>query len=117
MSIYINSNAASLQAQRNLGNAQTALASNLSHLSSGLRIATAADDAAGLGISEQMKANIASYDQAGRKANDGMSMIQVAEGAMSQQAGILTRLRELATQSANGTLGTTDRGYIDNEAK
>jgi len=117
MSIYINSNAASLQAQRNLGNAQTALASNLSHLSSGLRIATAADDAAGLGISEQMKANIASYDQAGRNANDGMSMIQVAEGAMSQQAGILTRLRELATQSANGTLGTTDRGYIDNEAK
>jgi len=117
MSIYINSNSASLQAQRNLGNAQTALASNLAHLSSGLRIATAADDAAGLGISEQMKANIASYDQAGRNANDGMSMIQVAEGAMSQQAGILTRLRELATQSANGTLGTTDRSYIDNEAK
>jgi flagellin len=117
MSIYINSNAASLNAQRNLGNAQASLASNLSHLSSGLRIATAADDAAGLGISEQMKANIASYDQAGRNANDGMSMIQVAEGAMSQQAGILTRLRELATQSANGTLGTTDRSYIDNESK
>lgn len=117
MSIYINSNSASLQAQRNLGNAQTALASNLSHLSSGLRITHAADDAAGLGISEQMKANIASYDQAGRNANDGVSMIQVAEGAMGQQAGILTRLRELATQSANGTLGTTDRTYIDNEAK
>jgi flagellin len=117
MSIYINSNAASLEAQRNLGKAQMSLASNLSHLSSGLRIQTAADDAAGLGISEQMKANIASYDQAGRNANDGVSMIQVAEGAMDQQAGILTRLRELATQSANGTLGTTDRSYIDNEAK
>jgi len=117
MSIYINSNSASLEAQRNLGKAQMSLASNLSHLSSGLRIETAADDAAGLGISEQMKANIASYDQAGRNANDGVSMIQVAEGAMDQQAGILTRLRELATQSANGTLGSTDRTYIDNEAK
>jgi flagellin len=118
MSIYINSNTASMNAQRNLGNAQRALASNLSHLSSGERIETAADDAAGLGISEKMKANIASYQQASRNANDGVSMIQVAEGSMDQQAGILTRLRELATQSANGTLSDgTDRAYIDNESK
>jgi flagellin len=113
----MNTNAASLQAQRNLGKAQMSLAKNLSHLSSGSRIQQASDDAAGLGISEKMKANIASYSQASRNANDGVSMIQVAEGAMDQQAGILTRLRELATQSANGTLGSTERGYIDNESK
>ena len=117
MAIYLNTNPASLQAQRNLGNAQKALAENLGHLSSGSRIQSAADDAAGLGLSEKMKANIASYQQASRNANDGVSMIQIAEGAMDQQAGILTRLRELATQSANGTLGSTERGYIDNEAK
>jgi flagellin len=117
MSIYLNTNATSLTAQRNLGKAQSALASNLSHLSSGKRIQSAADDAAGLGISEKMKANIRSFSQASRNANDGVSMIQVAEGAMDQQAGILTRLRELATQSANGTLGSTERGYIDNESK
>src|SRR5215470_14753187 len=117
MAIYLNTSPASLQAQRNLGNAQKALAENLGHLSSGSRIQSAADDAAGLGLSEKMKANIASYQQASRNANDGVSMIQIAEGAMDQQAGILTRLRELATQSANGTLGSTERGYIDNEAK
>jgi flagellin len=117
MAIYMNSNATSLAAQRNLGKSQMALASNLKHLSSGERITQASDDAAGLGISEKMKATIASYTQAGRNANDGVSMIQVAEGAMDQQAGILTRIRELATQSANGTLGSTERGYIDNESK
>src|SRR5512143_3924147 len=117
MAIYMNTNATSLAAQRNLGMAQKALASNLTHLSSGQRIQSASDDAAGLAISEKMKASIASYQQASRTANDGVSMIQVAEGAMDQQSGILTRLRELATQSANGTLGGTERGYIDNEAK
>jgi flagellin len=117
MAIYMNTNATSLGAQRNLGISQKALASNLSHLSSGQRIQQASDDAAGLGISERMKANIASYAQASRNANDGVSMIQVAEGAMDQQSGILTRLRELATQSANGTLGNTERGFIDNESK
>jgi len=117
MSIYMNTNATSLQAQRNLGNAQRSLAGNLKHLSSGSRIESAADDPAGLGISEKMKANIASYMQAGRNANDGVSMIQVAEGAMDQQSGILTRLRELATQSANGTVSSSDRTGIDNESK
>lgn len=117
MAIYMNSNATSLAAQRNLGKSQMSLAQNLQHLSSGSRITQASDDAAGLGISEKMKANIASYTQASRNANDGVSMIQVAEGAMDQQAGILTRLRSLATQSSNGTLGSTERGYIDNESK
>jgi flagellin len=116
MAIYMNTNATSLAAQRNLGKSQMSLASNLQHLSSGSRITSASDDAAGLGISEKMKANIASYTQAARNANDGVSMIQVAEGAMDQQAGILTRLRSLATQSSNGTLGSTERGYIDNES-
>src|ERR1700760_4820297 len=116
MAIYMNTNAASLQAQRNLGKAQMSPPSNLSHLSSGERIESAADDPAGLQISEKMKANIASYQQASRNANDGVSMIQVAEGAMDQQSGILTQLRSLATQSANGTLSDSDRTGIDNES-
>jgi flagellin len=116
MSIYINSNPTSLTAQKNLGAAQQSLAANLARLSSGQRINTASDDAAGLGISEKMKAAIRGYAQASKNANDGVSMIQVAEGAMNQQAGILTRLRELAIQSANGTLGSAERGFIDNES-
>jgi flagellin len=117
MGLSILTNAASLNAQRNLGATSKALAGNLSRLSSGSRITQAADDAAGLGISEKMQARIRGYSQASRNANDGVSMIQTAEGAMSQQTGILTRLRELAVQSANGTLGSTERGYIDNEAQ
>jgi len=117
MGMMINTNVASLTAQHNLSNTQLALQKNISRLSSGMRIAQASDDAAGLGVSEKLKAQVASYNQAGRNANDGISMIQVAEGAMNQQAGILTRLRELAVQSANGTLGATERGYIDTESK
>jgi flagellin len=117
MAIYMNSNVASLNAQRNLAGTQRALNSNLAHLSSGTRISSAADDAAGMGISEKMKAAIRGYAQAARNANDGVSMIQVAEGAMGQQAGILTRLRELAVQSANGTLGQSERDGIDAESK
>jgi flagellin len=116
MALSMNTNPTSLNAQRNLGSAQTKLSANLSRLSSGLRINQAADDAAGLGISEKMRAQIKGLAQASRNANDGVSMIQVAEGAMNEQAGILTRLRELAVQSANGTLGTTERGYITTEA-
>jgi len=114
--MMINTNVASLEAQRNLSETQTSLQKNISHLSSGMRITQGADDAAGLGISEKLKAQIKGYQQAQRNANDGVSMIQVAEGAMNQQAGILTRLRELAVQSANGTLGANERGFIDTEA-
>src|SRR4051812_14354399 len=114
--LSINTNATSLNAQRNLNNSQTQLGQNLARLSSGLRINQAADDAAGLGISEKLRAQIKGLAQASRNANDGVSMIQVAEGAMNEQAGILTRLRELAVQSANGTLGTTERGFISTEA-
>ena len=115
MSISVGTNPASLNAQRNLGSTQRALGSNLAKLSSGMRINEAADDAAGLGISERLKAQIRGMSQASRNANDGVSMIQVAEGAMNEQAGIMTRLRELAVQASNGTLGTQERGYIDTE--
>ena len=115
MSISVGTNPASLNAQRNLGNTQRALSSNLAKLSSGMRINEAADDAAGLGISERLKAQIRGMSQASRNANDGVSMIQVAEGAMNEQAGILTRMRELAVQASNGSLGTQERGYIDTE--
>jgi flagellin len=116
MALSMNTNATSLNAQRNLNNSQMHLSQNLSRLSSGLRINQAADDAAGLGISEKMRAQVRGLAQASRNANDGVSMIQVAEGAMNEQAGILTRLRELAVQSANGTLGATERGFISTES-
>jgi flagellin len=114
--LSVNTNATSLNAMRNLNSSQTQLSANLARLSSGLRINQAADDAAGLGISEKMRAQIRGLAQASRNANDGVSMIQVAEGAMNEQAGILTRLRELAVQAANGTLGSTERGFVSTEA-
>jgi flagellin len=115
MSISILTNVASLAAQRNLSRSQGMQAKSIGRLSSGLRINQAADDAAGLGISENLKADIRSLDQARRNANDGVSMLQVAEGSMNEISGIVTRMRELAVQSANGTLGDTERGYIDTE--
>ena len=116
MSLVINTNPTSLGAQRNLAGTQRSLAGNVGRLSSGLRINQASDDAAGLGISERLKAQVRGLAQAARNANDGVSMIQVADGAMNEQAGILVRLRELAVQSANGTLGSQERGYINSEA-
>src|SRR5678815_5340874 len=107
MSISVLTNVASLNAQRNLTMTQSALAASVGRLSSGLRINTAADDAAGLGISENLKANIRSLAQAQRNANDGISMSQVAEGSMNEMQGIVSRMRELAVQSANATLGNT----------
>jgi flagellin len=80
-----------------------------------MRINTASDDAAGLGISENLKANIRSLAQAQRNANDGISMSQVAEGSMNEMQGIVSRMRELSVQSANSTLGNTERGYIQTE--
>jgi flagellin len=80
-----------------------------------MRINSAADDAAGLGISQSLQADIKSLSQAQRNANDGISLSQVAEGGMAQMQGIVSRMRELAVESANGTLGTTERGYIQTE--
>jgi flagellin len=115
MAFSVLTNVASLNAQRNLSSTQRALGESIGKLSSGMRINKAGDDAAGLGISENLKANIRSLSQAQRNANDGISMSQVAEGAMNEMQGIVGRMRELAVQSANSTLGSTERGYIQTE--
>jgi flagellin len=115
MSLSIRTNVASLDAQKNLFNNENSLDSSLSKLSSGYRITKAGDDAAGLGISSNLTAQIASYNQASRNAQDGMSLVQTAEGALNETTNILTRLRELATQSASDGVGNTERGYIQTE--
>ncbi len=117
MGLSIVTNVASLNAQRNLTGTQDALASSISKLSSGMRINKAGDDAAGLGISESLKSQIRSISQAQRNANDGISMSQVAEGAMNEMQGIVSRMRELSVQASNSTLGADERGYIHTEFK
>jgi flagellin len=106
---------ASMQSQFELDKNQQALSSSFTKLSSGYRVNTAADDAAGLAISESMKAQIRSYVVAERNAGDATSMTQTAEGSLSQVHDILGRMRELAMESANGSLGQTDRSYTDTE--
>lgn len=113
--ISVNTNVTSLNAQRSLGSTQMRLDANYGRLSSGNRINRASDDAAGLAISERFKSQIRSYAQAERNAQDGISLLQTAEGAMNEISGVLIRIRELAIQGANGTLGTTERGYLDDE--
>ncbi|HEY1551356.1 MAG TPA: flagellin [Kofleriaceae bacterium] len=113
--ISLLTNTTSLDAQRNLNATQDSLSSSIEKLSSGMRINSASDDAAGLGISQSMKADISSLGQASENANDGISMSQVAEGAMNSMQGIVSRMRELAVQSANQTLDSTDRSYIQTE--
>jgi flagellin len=115
MGLRVNTNVSSLTAQRNLASVTGRLQGNFARLSSGLRIATAADDAAGLGVSERMRSQIRSYAVAGRNAQDGISLAQTAEGAMQEISNNLTRMRELAVQAANGTLTTTDRATLDTE--
>jgi len=115
MGLRVNTNLFSLNSQRNLSNVSSRLAGNFSRLSSGLRIANASDDAAGLGISERMRAQIRSLQQAGRNANDGISLAQTAEGALGEVNSNLVRMRELAVQAANGTLNTGDRLVLDGE--
>ena len=115
MGLRVNTNLFSLTAQRNLGNVTSRLQGNFARLASGLRIASAADDAAGLGISERMRAQIRSYGAAARNAQDGISLAQTAEGALNEVSSNLIRMRELAIQSANGTLTTDDRNTLDSE--
>ncbi len=115
MALVVQTNVASLQAQKNLSMTQKALASSFNKLSSGYRINSAADDAAGLAISESMKMQIRSFGVAERNANDAISMAQTAEGSLGEVSGILGRMRELAMQGANGALQTGDRGYLDTE--
>ena len=117
MGLRINTNVQSLAAQRSLGINSGSQKLNLEHLSSGSRIVRAADDAAGLAISEKMKSHIRSIAQDMRNANDGISMIQTAEGAMNETGNILTRFRELSIQAASDTIGDVERGFIDKEVQ
>lgn len=116
MALRINTNPVSLRAQQNLSNAQGALAGNVERLSSGLRINRAGDDSAGSSISSKLSSDTRGLKQASRNTNDAISVIQTAEGAMNEVNGLLTRMRELAVQSANGgTMTSSERGYIDQE--
>jgi flagellin len=109
-------NISSLNAQNNLSKTEHSLSSALQKLSSGMRINTAMDDAAGLGISVNLESDVASYNQASRNANDGISVTQTAEGALNQTSSIITRLRELAMESASDGVSNTQRAYIQTEA-
>jgi flagellin len=115
MGLRINSNIEAFNAHRNLQLTSVALSKSMQRLSSGLRINSAADDAAGLGISERMKAQISGVQQASRNAQDGISMVQTAEGSMQEISSILQRVRDLAVQYNNGTYSTADRAAITAE--
>ncbi|HTV21376.1 MAG TPA: flagellin [Polyangiaceae bacterium] len=115
MALFINTNVASEAAQKNLGANQARLAVSFNRLSSGLRINSAKDDAAGLAISESLKSQIRSFNVAERNASDGISMAQTAEGSLGEVHDILGRMRELATQASNGSLTSTDRGFLQTE--
>lgn len=115
MGLRVNTNISSINAQRNLTGTTDRLEKSLQRLSSGLRISRAADDAAGLAISESFRAEVRSLQQAQRNANDAISLLQVAEGALNETSSLLIRMRELAIQSANGTLGASERATVDQE--
>ncbi len=115
MSLIVNNNPASISAQRNLGVSTASLGRSVERLSSGLRITRAADDAAGLGLSETLRAHIRSINQAVRNSSDGISLTQIADGAAATIGNLMARLRELASQSSSGTVGATERSYIDQE--
>ena len=115
MSISIRTNSAASNALTNLNKNSRALARTYTHLSTGLRISRASDDAAGLGMAANLHAASTSATVAGRNTNDGLSMIAVAEGAADQTASMLNRMRELAVQGASGTLGTNERAYVQSE--
>jgi len=115
MASVINTNVLSLNSQRNLSKSQSGLATSLQRLSSGLRINSAKDDAAGLAISDRMTSQINGLNQAGRNANDGISLAQTAEGALAQTTDLLQRMRELSIQSSNSTNSAGDRAALQSE--
>jgi flagellin len=115
MGISLRTNVASIQANAALSQSSERLANNMTKLASGMRINRAGDDAAGLAISEQFRASLKSLEQVKRNANDGVSLIQTAEGALSEVSSILIRMRELATQAATDTLTPTQRSFLDDE--
>ena len=115
MAIRIFNNIPSLNAQRILGVNNSRLSQSVERISSGIRINKASDDAAGLAISESLRSDIRSLRQAVRNANDGVSLLNVTEGALNESSSILIRLRELASQAATGTVGSTERQTIQLE--
>ncbi len=115
MGLSLKTNVASLNAQRTMMRTQGGLGTAMQRMSSGLRINSAADDAAGLAISEKLRSDVRSLAQAQRNANDGISLLQTAEGALAESNDMLIRMRELAVQSANGTLGSSERSALHEE--
>jgi flagellin len=115
MPLFIQTNVASMEAQKNLGVNQARLQTSFNRLSSGLRVNSAKDDAAGLAISETLKSQIRSFTVAERNASDGISMAQTGEGALGEVHDILGRMRELSVQAANGSLTDADRGFLQDE--
>ena len=115
MGLRIATNVSALNAQKNLGMNQRAMNTSMARLSSGQRINQASDDAAGLAISENLKAQIRGMRQANRNANDGISLVQVAEGSLNEVSNMLIRLRELGVQAASDTIGNTERKFLDVE--
>jgi len=117
MGMRVTTNIAAINAQRNLIGSQRQIQNSMGQLSSGSRINKAADDAAGLAISEGLKAQIRSANQAQRNANDGISMVQTAEGGLNEIGNIIVRLRELGIQASSDTVGQTERGFVDKEVQ
>jgi flagellin len=115
MGMRVTTNIAAINAQRNLAGSQRVMTKSMAQLASGSRINIAADDAAGLAISERLKSQIRSGAQAQRNANDGISMVQTAEGGLNEIGSIITRLRELGIQAASDTVGDTERGFLNKE--
>jgi flagellin len=115
MGLRVSTNIAAVNAQRNLLGSQNNIQDSLAKLASGSRINKSADDAAGLAISESLKAQIRSARQANRNANDGISMVQVAEGGLNEIGNIIIRMRELGIQASSDTVGDVERGFIDKE--
>ncbi|WP_347356210.1 flagellin [Bdellovibrio sp.] len=117
MGMRISTNVSAINAQRTMVNSQRDISKSMSQLASGSRINKAADDAAGLAISENLKSQIRSLGQASRNANDGISMVQTAEGGLSEISNILTRMRELGVQASSDTIGETERGFLNKEVQ
>jgi flagellin len=115
MGMRVSTNVAAINAQRNLVHSQRGMRDSFAKLASGSRINQSADDAAGLAISENLKAQIRSARQANRNANDGISMVQVAEGGLNEIGNIIVRMRELGIQAASDTVGDRERGFINTE--
>lgn len=115
MGLRVNTNIGSIAAQRSLSDISGRLNTSFRRLSTGLRVNSAADDAAGLAISERLRSRIRSLDQAKRNANEGISLAQTAEGSLDEVNNILVRLRELAVQASNGTISTTDKNTLEEE--